>query len=114
MKIDAYTFGCVRVDGTAHRKDLILLPDGIHQNWWRQNGHDLRAEDLEILEDAAVEVLVVGTGAHGAMSVGRGLVKRLEEKGMDVEVYNTGQACERFNELRTQGKRVAAALHLTC
>jgi hypothetical protein len=58
------------------------------------------------------ERLIVGTGAYGRMKPDRDSLRRLEERGVEVEAMPTGDAVKRYNELE-QG-RVAAALHLTC
>ncbi len=35
-------------------------------------------------------------------------------QGIDLEVFRTGNAVERFNELRDKGQRAAGGFHLTC
>jgi uncharacterized protein len=64
-RIDHYGFGRIVVDGGEETNDLILLPDRVVWNWWRQDGHALLLDDLvEILDDLPSH-LVVGTGADG-------------------------------------------------
>ena len=46
MHIDSYEFGRIVVDGRAYSQDLILLPDGIQDSWWRQESHLLQIADL--------------------------------------------------------------------
>jgi hypothetical protein len=38
-RIDHYGFGRIVVDGGEETNDLILLPDRVVWNWWRQDGH---------------------------------------------------------------------------
>jgi len=41
----------MRIDGKVYKKDLIILPDKIVENWIREEGHFLQIQDLfEILE----------------------------------------------------------------
>lgn len=114
MRIDEYAFGKIRVDGRPYSADLILYPDRIEQDWWRQQGHYLQINDLSGLAGTHCDTLIIGTGAHGAMQVAGEVEKWLEEMGIPWEVHRTGKACERYNELVDEGKRVVAALHLTC
>jgi hypothetical protein len=112
--IDSYEFGRVTVDGLAYRADLIILPDRVVADWWRLEGHNLVPEDLREVVAAGAEVLVVGTGAYGAMAAPADTVTYLEGRGIKVEAYDTAKAVRRYNGLAAGGKRVAAALHLTC
>jgi len=36
----------IAVDGGEETNDLILLPDRVVRNWWRQDGHALGRDDL--------------------------------------------------------------------
>ena len=113
MHIDDYSFGRICVDGVEYRADLILLPDRVAANWWRQQGHSLCPDDLAAVVEAAPEVLIVGTGAKGIMNVPDETASYLEERGIELIVAKTPRACDEFNRL-APSKRAAAALHLTC
>lgn len=111
-KIEEYRFGRVLVDGTEQTRDVIVLPDRVVSNWWRKEGHSLVLEDLEgVLGDLPKRV-VVGTGASGQMRPDRECIKRLEERGIEVEVLPTDEAVRRYAGLDPE--TTAAALHLTC
>ena len=114
MPIDSYAFGSMVVDGKTYTADLILLPDGVRANWWREEGHALSACDLQDVFAAGPETLVVGTGAYGAMQVPEATRQALDEAGIETIVAKTGDAVERYNALAAQGRRVAGAFHLTC
>jgi len=114
MHIDDYHFGCMVVDGEAYREDVILLPDGVRENWWREQGHSLSVADLAEVFEAAPEVLVVGTGAHGMMRVPEETRRAVEEAGIEPVIECTGDAAGRFNTLAKKDRRVAGAFHLTC
>ena len=45
-RIDHYEFGRIVVDGRQETNDLILLPDRVVRNWWRQDGHALVVDNL--------------------------------------------------------------------
>lgn len=114
MKIEAYSFGRVVVDGKEYRSDLIIYPGRIDASWWREEGHELRPGDLESILAAAPEVLVVGRGAAGVMRVLPETEALLKEKGIELRADKTDPACKVYNELAAAGRKVVAALHLTC
>jgi hypothetical protein len=45
-RIDHYEFERIVVDGRQETKGLIILPDRVVRNWWRQDGHALVLDDL--------------------------------------------------------------------
>jgi len=112
--IEKYDFGKIVIDGKEYRRDLIITLDGIRENWWRKEGHKLHFEDLSDVLSNEVEVLVIGTGYYGLMEVPEEVKRQIEEKGIKVVVEKTEDACKTFNKLLKEGKRVIAALHLTC
>jgi hypothetical protein len=111
-RIEGYRFGRVQVDGVVQTRDIIVLPDRVVPNWWRKEGHALLLEDLADVLDDLPERLVVGCGADGRMRPDPACIKRLEERGVDVEVFRTDEAVRRYAGL--DPSRTAAALHLTC
>lgn len=114
MKIEHYSFGEIIVNGKKYTSDLIIYPDKIRENWWRKEGHRLHYEDIVDIIEYKPEILIIGTGAMGVMKVPRELISKIESMGIKVIVKQTKNACEKFNELIEEGKRVVAALHLTC
>ena len=114
MHIDSYQFGKIVIDGATYSSDVIILGDSVQSNWWRKQGHSLAVEDLQTVMEAKPAVLVVGCGASGIMQVPEDTRQALQQKGIELEAFNTHKAVERFNELSQRGTNVAAALHLTC
>ena len=112
MRIDSYRFGKIVINGTAYTKDVLILPDKVLSPWWRKEGHNLAIEDLTEIMDASPEVLVIGTGAMGAMQVPGETLDFLKSQGVEVIIKHTGAAVDEFNRL--SGKNAAAAFHLTC
>jgi hypothetical protein len=111
-RIENYSFGRITIDGEEHTKDVIVLPERVVANWWRRDGHSLVLEDLEDVLDELPSHLIVGRGAQGRMQPNPDALKRLDEKGISVEVLDTGDAVRRYLEL--DPAEAAAALHLTC
>jgi hypothetical protein len=111
-RIEDYRFGHVVVDGEEHTKDVIVLPGRVVAKWWRKDGHSLVMEDLSRVIEDLPKTLVVGTGADARMVPDPNTIKKLEDRGLTVEVLPTEQAVDRFREL--DPATTAAALHLTC
>ncbi|GAG30651.1 unnamed protein product [marine sediment metagenome] len=114
MRIDSYSFGVMKVEGTEYRTDLIVFPDRVRPNWWRRQGHSLAVEDLDDVLVFKPEVLVIGRGASGLMEIPASIEKVLQEKGIELIAKNTGQAWGIFNEQIEKGRRAVGAFHLTC
>ena len=92
-KIDAYKFGQIIIDGQTYNKDLIIIPDRVMPNWWRQEGHSLVLDDLKEAFISPPEVSILGNGAYGAQTIPDDTVKALENQGIEVLVFRTEQAC---------------------
>ncbi len=111
--IDSYSFGRIRINGEEYTSDVIIYPGRIQSNWWRKEGHKLQIEDMEEVLKHPPELLIVGTGAYGAMSVPEETRKHIESKGIQLVVEKTDEACKTYNDLRDKEKAVAT-FHLTC
>jgi hypothetical protein len=57
--------------------------------------------------------LIVGCGAHGALTVPESTKAWLEKNGVELIALPTARACSTYNDRRFRGG-VVAALHLTC
>ena len=64
--------------------------------------------------EARPEILIVGCGASGMMSVPEKIRQTLKKSNIQLEALDTYRAVQRFNELVQADENVAAALHLTC
>jgi len=114
MKIDSYHFGEIVIDGREYKADVMIYGDDV-EGWWREQGHHLQLKDLDWLleQEPPPEVVVIGQGRYGVMTVPDDVVKALKERGIEVIAQKTEEACQAYNEL-LGSRRVAAALHLTC
>jgi len=112
--VDSYNFGEIVVDGRRYFRDLILSPDNVKSGWWRREGHKLSVEDLEDALKEKPEILVVGTGYVGLMKVPKEVRDHVKSLGIELIVQRTQEACRTYNRLVQSGRRIVAALHLTC
>ncbi len=111
-RIEDYRFGRIVIDGHEQTRDVIILPDRVVSNWWRQEGHGLVLADLTDVLNELPGHLIVGTGASGRMRPDPETVDALRRRGVEVEVARTHDAVRLFNE--ADASTTAAALHLTC
>jgi len=112
--IESYSFGNIVINGKKYTSDVIVFPNRVLDGWWRKEGHKLHIEDLEEVFKEKPEILVVGTGYSGLMRVPEEVKKYIESQGIEIIIENTRKAWKTFNKLLSEGRRVVAALHLTC
>ena len=111
--IESYEFGRIVIKGKRYTTDVIIYPDHVEDNWWREEGHSLSAVDLWAIVQAEPEVLVVGTGRSGLMRVLPETEEYLRKQGIRLIAERTTEAVCIYNQLYKLTK-VVAALHLTC
>ena len=113
QNIEQYRFGKITINGQIYQKDIIIFPDRIMPNWRREQGHILSWGDLAEVINAKPEVLVIGLGMFGRMTVPKKVIENLDVEGIEVIAQKTTLACKIFNQRQDQD-RIVAALHLTC
>ena len=111
--IESYEFGRIVIKGKSYATDVIIYPDHVEDNWWREEGHSLSPVDLWAIVQVEPEVLVVGTGRSGLMRVLPETEEYLRKQDIRLIAERTTVAVRIYNQL-CQSTRVVAALHLTC
>ena len=111
--IEAYSFGSIEVRGKEYQTDLVIYPDRIDGSWWRKEGHSLCVDDIRAVLDYQPEILIVGQGKPGLMKIPRDVRDTIEKRGIELFTAPTEKAVEKYNEVCSERKTVAA-LHLTC
>ncbi|MEO2151226.1 MAG: Mth938-like domain-containing protein [Thermococcus sp.] len=118
MKLEYPSFGRIVVDGRTYEHDIVIYPSGRvekRKKWLSKNkhgtSHKLDPDELREYLREDFEVLIVGTGYYGYLS----LLPESRELVRDKEVYELpiGKAVELFNELNEK-KRVLGIFHVTC
>jgi len=112
--IDSYDFGRIVIDGKQYTSDLIIFPNRVLSGWWRKEGHLLHINDLDEVVKEKAGVLIIGTGHSGLMKVPTETQEFIKGKGFELIIQPTEEACKTYNSLVKSGKRVLAAIHLTC
>ena len=113
MKIDSFSFGNIVIGGTTYTQDVIIYPDRVDSPWVRQEEHRPQITEFAEIVQAEPEVLIIGTGYAGVMSIPDKIRNYLTSKGITVHVEKTTTAIERYHSLVGREK-VVAALHITC
>lgn len=111
--IESYAFGRMDVDGHTYTSDLIIFPDRVNDSWWRKSGHNLCLEDIEDVLKEEPEVLVVGTGFYGIVSVEEEVKSQAQSQGIEFIIEKTKKAVQSFNKFASK-KKTIGAFHLTC
>lgn len=111
-------FGRIVIDGKAYDHDVVVYPSGRveKRKKWISKGkhgtsHKLDPEELREYLKEDFDVLLVGTGMYGMLSLlpeSRELVR-----GKEIIEKPTPEALEYFEEFRGR-KRVLAIFHVTC
>ena len=117
MKIEDYSFGKIRTDGRDYTVDLWIINGKItrrHKSISRSKigtSHKVSKEELERIVTGRTRRVIVGTGSSGLLSVEKAGVKYLEEKGITLEMYWSGELESAGIEF---GEYDSGVIHLTC
>ncbi len=109
--IRAYQPGEVLINDERHHTSVIVAPDRLITGWAPQRLEELRAEDLEPLLALAPTIVLIGTGPTLRFPE-PAVLAPLHERGIGVEVMDTGAACRTYAVLMSEDRQVAAALLL--
>ena len=69
-------------------------------------------EVLKLIGDA--KKLIIGNGLSSRMVVEEDAINIIQRNGLDVEIYNSQEAIERFLKYKNKGEKVALLVHITC
>ena len=113
MKVDSFSYGSIVISGTTYDHDVIIFPDRVESPWVREEEHRPHIGEFAGIVKAEPEVLVIGTGYAGVISIPDQIRNYLTSKGITVHVEKTAAAIDRYHSLLGREK-VVAALHITC
>jgi hypothetical protein len=117
MECRLVSFGQIEIDGERFEHDVIIEKGRIRK---RKKGpskrHRAEYGHTPLTADEAIpwsaRVLIVGTGADGALPIADDFYREATRRGVAVVARPTVEACKM---LATAGSRsVAAILHVTC
>jgi len=111
--IDSYHSGEIVINGKKYSSDVIIFPARVQGSWGRSKVHELCLKDITGVMAENPEVLIVGTGASGLVTVPPEVQKAIKARGIKLIVEPTSEACNTYNQL-SRSQKVVTALHLTC
>ena len=88
--------------------DLVIHANGLPA-LRGSKAHFVAFAEIEGLLEEKPDVLIIGTGYDNLVQVEDEIAAM-----PNIEILPTPQAVRRYNELRSEGKRVAAVIHSTC
>jgi len=116
MRIGAYRFGQVCIDGRTYEHDVIITGDEVRKRKKKQSkpfreqfGHT----PLSLAEKIpwGCKRLIVGTGAHGGLPVMDDVKREAKRRGIELTILPTDEAIEELNQSTNE---THAILHVTC
>jgi hypothetical protein len=117
MKIENFSFGSIRIDGTVYEDDVVIDVGSVRKRD-KKPSRKFRADyghtPLSVEEDIPWNCsrLVIGTGVDGKLPVLPEVMHEAERRKIQLLVLPTARAIE---ELQQGGKEITnAVLHITC
>lgn len=104
--VERYGVGMFTISGVEYGHSVLVLPERVI--FW--NG-ELTPKALADVTPQEAELLLIGTGVRITVLPPE-LRAHFRERGIGVEVMDTGAACRTYNVLAGEGRKVAAALML--
>ena len=116
MRFGSFKFGSIQVDGVTYEYDVVIDGGSIRKRK-KKPSKPFRSAYGHTPLSAAEEIpwkcrrLVVGTGAHGGLTVMEDVEQEARARQIELLVVPTAQAIE---EIAKVGKETNAILHVTC
>lgn len=109
--IQSYSGGTFKISGRLYHSAVMVLPDRVVDWSFAGAASALTASSFPEAVDIAadLDVVLVGTGDHMEFIPGT-VREQLKNKGITIDVMDTGAACRTYNVLMAEGRRVAALL----
>lgn len=100
-----------KVNGVSYNTSIIVTPTDCVEWTAPKSVQELGLSDFSFFDDKVGAVDVILFGAGGKPGMISGIIKTaLREKGLSIDVMETGAACRTYNVLMAEGRRVAAML----
>lgn len=112
--IEKYDFGVITINGRKYTSDVIVTPEEVEDDWWREEGHSVAILDIEDIINRLPQVIVFGTGYSGEMKILKETKEFIKSKGIKLIVKKTQEAVREYNDLEKNKVDVVGCFHLTC
>jgi hypothetical protein len=115
MKIEAYSFGCIQIDGKEYEHDVVIdrgkvgKRDKKPSKALNKPGHTPLSAREEI--PWKCRRLIIGTGAYGSLPVLDDVKREAADRHVELVLAPTPQAIDKVNN---GDPETNAILHVTC
>jgi len=118
IQFESTSFGKVNIDGKTYGDVVIANNEVIPRNkgFLRRafsTSHKISDDEVKKLLEGDVEVIVIGTGQSGVLSVDSRIRERIQGANVELVAAKTPEAIKLFNSLARE-KKVNALIHTTC
>ncbi|HYD79370.1 MAG TPA: Mth938-like domain-containing protein [Paucimonas sp.] len=107
--VTAYDADGVEINAVRFTHSLIVMPETAPVAWPAASFDTLTAEHFTPIENAAPDVVIVGTGVRQRF-IHPKLIAALTARRIGVECMDNQAACRTYNILMAEGRKVALAL----
>lgn len=90
-------------------RSAVIMPQRLIKDWPPQRLAEIARAHFEVIAELAPEIVLLGSGRQLRFPDPT-LLAPLSERGVGVEVMDTGAACRTYNILMAEGRTVAAVL----
>jgi len=114
VKIDGIGFGWISVNNVHYNHDIIISTDGKIKNRFEDfkgDSHILSKDEVEKVIGSGAEIIVVGTGQSGIMSISEQAKEFLAKQKIKIIAEPTPNAIKTYNSLAV---KKCAIFHTTC
>jgi hypothetical protein len=116
-RISHLSWGRIEVEGYPPFKDVKIFPGGAREWDWRETGTrhvpGIQPADVQELIEHGARAVVLSKGFWERLKVCSETVEGLAKNDIPVEILQTEDAVQRFNELR-ENIAVGGLFHSTC
>lgn len=109
--ITAYDDSFIEINQKRYKKNLVVTPNQLIENWEIQNIAAITKESFTSILALKPEVVLLGTGKQHHFLQPKQF-QSLTNSGVALECMATAAACRTYNILMAEGRKVAVALML--
>lgn len=110
-QISHYATGLIRVNDRDYREPILITATTIISPWPVNDLAELREPELEQILRLNPEIIIFGSGPSPLLPSPY-LMAWFGQRGIGIEIMESGSACRTFNLLASEGRQVVAGLLL--
>ena len=104
--IQEYKYGMFKIDNKVYYDDIKIL--GSKVKFWECRSREINLNDVQDLIDVDPQMIVIGLGAGGLISVSDEGKNALRMRRIEMKAEKNQKASEIYNQAIRNGQRVAA------